>query len=304
MPHPSSTQKWLSFRRLNGALHTAGDNHADSTGSKTIVMGLVALCIVISLCSINDVFFVKKMPQQAMIHAVFCIAAACMYILFKSMKCMVATVLSFSEDGYHGIGHSSSTFPSSSYSKKTKNDAVVPPDVDITISPKPDLDLNDDKSDSEVPDIDNWNEMLEEESDGLLNHRFETVPREVVVSSMYLGGVGAFLAIGPLCMWNTASTLGFTVSLFLIAICSNEHPPAQTVSLIATLGASVWIEASAVHDQATMWPHIMLAAASPWLLRASSGTNKGLHYHRLSPSQTLETSLPISVVLAILVLCW
>ena len=362
MHRQGKTQKWLSFRRLNGALQkNDAPQNKNSAASKTN-MGLAAIGVVVILCSLNDVYFVGQIPMQAMIHAVFCISAACMYILYQTMKCMVATVLSFSEDGYRRIGNHHTSIITSTAPKKNATETqqhTKKGDIDIItiipdILPQHTLEKNDDddddtnnnnnnnnnnnknknhkknrgddqhsSSEDSVPDIDSWNEMLEEEAfldteaehhphgrlDNNNNNKFfETVPREVVVSSMYLGGVGAFLAIGPLCMWTPVTTLAFTISLFLVAICGNEHPPAQCVCVLATLAASTWIEVSAVnlliHDPSVMCPHIILAAASPLLLRASSGTNKGLHYHRLSPSQTLETSLPISVVLAILVLCW
>jgi hypothetical protein len=178
-----------------------------------------------------------------------------------------------------------------------------------------------------------------EEEDSYFNHRrnkkhvlyhrepIEKVPREVVVSSIYLGGVGVFLAIAPLCMWDTSCTAAFCFGLLIIAsLTESDITLWLLVSSCITLTSIVWIDKVMNDDPwlgmgdanttttTTMarlipsaagapWPHIMVAAASPFLLRAAGGTNSIL-YHRLSPSQTLETSLPVSVVLAILVLCW
>lgn len=46
------------------------------------------------------------------------------------------------------------------------------------------------------------------------------------------------------------------------------------------------------------WPLVLLAASSPFLLRG------GPSRRNMSPSQTLETGLPVCALLAILVLCW
>jgi hypothetical protein len=46
------------------------------------------------------------------------------------------------------------------------------------------------------------------------------------------------------------------------------------------------------------WPLVLLAASSPFLLRG------GPSRRNMTPSQTLETGLPICTLLAILVLCW
>jgi hypothetical protein len=51
------------------------------------------------------------------------------------------------------------------------------------------------------------------------------------------------------------------------------------------------------------WPIALLAAPSPFLLRAGGG-GPGLHLQAISPSQTLETGLPVCTLLAILILCW
>jgi len=54
---------------------------------------------------------------------------------------------------------------------------------------------------------------------------------------------------------------------------------------------------------AMKWPLIFLSATSPVFLRAGGG-GVGNFFFSLPPSQTLETGLPVSVVLAILVLCY
>ena len=115
-----------------------------------------------------------------------------------------------------------------------------------------------------------------------------------------------FLAIAPLCMWDPPCTAAFCASLLCIA-CFRERTPWLSFSVCCTLLCATWVEAMKLKRGAAAapapWPHIIVAAASPFFIRVSAGTNSILH-HRLSPSQTLETSLPVAVVMAILVLCW
>ena len=291
MPRAAHTQKWLAFRALNGALDTPKkSNPMAHVGLALTVGGVVALCAV------NDAPFIGSASLQVMTHAVFCIAAACMYALYKIVKHMLSLVLSYAEDGR-------SPYQRCHISERPKlvavSDAIddTPNDDDdedaiIFIDEKEKKNVDDD---DEVPDPDSWTESREE--------RIEGVPREVVVSNMYLGGMGAFLSIAPLCMWDPPCTLAFCIALLCIATCS-ERAHWLTGSVASTLLCVTWIESTknqTNHDGPAPWPHIVVAAASPFLIRSSAGT---LLHHRLSPSQTLETSLPVAVVLAILVLCW
>ena len=62
----------------------------------------------------------------------------------------------------------------------------------------------------------------------LMNHPYSSssnhkkkkrnLPREVIISTMYMGGSGAFLAIAPLCMWDLAVTSSFLGSLFMMGV--------------------------------------------------------------------------------------
>jgi hypothetical protein len=217
------------------------------------------------------------------------------------------------------------------------------------------------------------------------------LPREVVISSMYLGGTGTFLAVSPLCMWDCAVTLAFLVALFLIALLDTPRHTyrshAYWVLILLVTGAmsfAIAIEASSripqlasstliadyvrlhplfftttlmiaeeekmrAHENndnnnitsstsyynphhaspssasafqlpdsdtqaalllaqaghPSLWPFLILAAVSPILLRAGGGgVYVGGLYHSMSPSQTLETGLPVNSLLAGLVLSW
>jgi hypothetical protein len=294
MPRAAAqTQKWLAFRALNGALDTPQkSNPMAHVGLAAMAGGVVALCAV------NDAPFIASASLQVMTHAVFCITAACMYALYKIVKHMLSLVLAYAEDGR-------SPYRRCRISERPKlvavSDAIDDNNDDenaiIFIDEKEKKNVADieDDEDDEVPDPDSWTESHEE--------RIEGVPREVVVSNMYLGGVGAFLSIAPLCMWDPPCTLAFCIALLCIATCS-ERTHWLSGSVASTLLCAAWVESTKKQtnpDGPAPWPHIIVAAASPFLIRSSAGT---LLHHRLSPSQTLEMSLPVAVVLAILVLCW
>lgn len=206
----------------------------------------------------------------------------------------------------------------------------------------------------------------------------QRLPRSVIISSMYLGGSGAFLAIAPLCMWDFTMSASFAASLLFISIVdakkvdSEFKPDVDTAGTIRKIKWMRWsfhacalvsvflilwldtreeIEYYAVpiiesvesslypivqiapspstplapntsfregtvpfKTQGTLifegrtglaykWPLIILSASSPIFLRAGGG-GVSKFYYSLPPSQTLETGLPVSTILAILVLCW
>jgi len=217
------------------------------------------------------------------------------------------------------------------------------------------------------------------------------LPRSVIISSMYLGGSGAFLAIAPLCMWDFTMSASFAASLLFISIIDAKKidtefkPDIDTAGAIRKLKWMRWsfhfcalvsvflilwldtreeieyyalpiiesvetslypivqfapvettppppntsmfndsthaLEPATFHEnsvpfknQGTLvleghtglafkWPLIILSASSPIFLRAGGG-GVSTFYYSLPPSQTLETGLPVSTILAILVLCW
>lgn len=234
------------------------------------------------------------------------------------------------------------------------------------------------------------------------------LPRSVIISSMYLGGSGAYLAIAPLCMWDFTMSASFIAALLFISCIDTQKidcdfkPDVDTagairrlkwmrrsfhfcafVSILLILGldtqeeieyyivpifsthlslvpqnsgvvypviqqlnppllsnpdfknrndsftqtetVSTQIMPGSYTGPTTMmassnnnnnavvleghtglaykWPLIILSASSPMFLRAGGGGVSNF-YFSLPPSQTLETGLPVSTILAILVLCW
>ena len=163
------------------------------------------------------------------------------------------------------------------------------------------------------------------------------MPREVIIQSMYCGGTGLYLAIEPLCMWNPNTTLAFLGALWLISVWDYEQhakPVHQlqhrvlAAHMALTLLLLGFVQHSPQHhphphphnhnnNNATMltmmthpiafsqWPSVLLSACSPFFLRLGGG---GMHlghlFHTMTPTQTLETALPIGLLWCTLVCSW
>jgi hypothetical protein len=256
-----------------------------------VVLGMaiaIAGCIV--LCAINPQLL-DNITLQSLTSAAFAVFAAALYLVYMIISRMVALVLLHIESrrGQHAL-----------------------------LSEEP---------------------LLADEEDEPGDDALSKLPREAVISSMYLGGTGAFLAIPPLCMWDISISSSFALSLLAIAFLdaskvaiefrANVDTAAAISnlkrlrlfhigSIVNTLICIMWLDgqdravALIPHPNATsapsgdnmmvvvgqQWPLVLLAASSPFLLRG------GPSRRCMSPSQTLETGLPVCTLLAILILCW
>jgi hypothetical protein len=149
------------------------------------------------------------------------------------------------------------------------------------------------------------------------------IQREALISSMYLGGSGCFLALPALSFWNLSVTSMLLLSLCLIGFWSehSKHPELAanldkasvlrnlrllrmalygcTFSLIA----GVLLKDSAAKEEKG-WPVLfLLAFVSPIFLRLALPASKPAA-SVMSPSQVLEAALPVSCLHAFLVLGW
>jgi hypothetical protein len=116
---------------------------------------------------------------------------------------------------------------------------IMPGEMDEPNTINEDKQPEDDEEEG-IPDTDSWEDETMEE-------RIDKVPREVVISSMYLGGVGCFLAIaplGPLCMpvWDTRYTVAFLVSLLLIGMCCEPAAARQHLVVAFVLAGIICME--------------------------------------------------------------
>jgi hypothetical protein len=187
----------------------------------------------------------------------------------------------------------------------------------------------------------------------LFSHQYH---REALISSMYLGGAGAFLSLPALCFWDFSVSASFLLSLTLVALLNDHTKHAEFRAnqdkqrVLAVIRRFRWLLYAAVvalvlgvlvQDAALQsglqagpqpglqsgtqsgpqpglksgpqsgpqpgpqtgpqsWPMMLLSFSSPLLMRAGPAARK----LSMSPSQTLEVGLPVSNLLAILVLCW
>jgi hypothetical protein len=270
----AARNKWLAFRYLHGKHARIAHTSAPMYVSHIALCGLGCACV--TLCALNDTPIRTDPALQVITHAAFIIAAACMYILFKVVSFALRMVLSCAEQRYHSV--------SEGYNCESDvEDDLIATDEEAVAA-----------------DSDAWNAAAETE-------RIERVPREAIVASMYMGGMGSFLAVAPLCMWYPPSTMAFCAALTLIAIHEERKIICIIVCVGVTIGLGSWLEFAKQHVDVgpEMWTQIVVGAASPFFIWASTGAvGASTFYHKLSASQTLETALPVSLVLSILVLCW
>jgi hypothetical protein len=273
----AARNKWLAFRSLHGKHISNGGGGMPLYVSHIALGGLSCVCVI--LCALNDEPIRANPAMQVIAQASFIVAAACMYVVYKLVNFALRMVLSCVEHQYQGV---------SPYEAEAEEGLIAAAEPSEAAA-----------REASEEDTDAWKMEATE--------RIERVPREVVVSSMYMGGVGSFLAVAPLCMWYPPSTMAFCVALTLIAMHEEKKIIFIVVCIGLTIGLGAWIEAAKMQVEVgpELWTQIVVGAASPFFIWASTGAaGASMFYHRLSASQTLETSLPVSLVLSILVICW
>ena len=271
-------RKWLAFYALEGLVRRV-HNPEPPRPLAHFAMGLSA-CALVGLCGLNDAIFVGLPQFQAIAQSLFCLYVGGLYAVYM-LTSILAHLVFMCTDAHE--------------EDYEEGEAMIDDDE-------------------------------EKELDALSRQR-DTLPRETVVSSMYFGGVGAFLAIAPLCMWNCAVTLAFLGSLFVVAIAIEQNTRTPVAVMLTgvtalTLACSAWVEASSApphripngsHAQIAVfldqsphwpaWPFMLLATTSPLFLFVGNGA--GLQaFHSMPPSRTLETGLPVCMLLACIVLGW
>ena len=326
-------------------------------------LGALGLAIATALCvaftALNrDV--ARDHVRQSILTAVFCTIASVMYVLYMLVSRLVALVLNHVERGHHQAYY---------YDELSGGDEPYPP-------------THEDEGGEQAPLCPRsraatvWRALsVLAASDTPSSRRRQSkrtlalLHRDAVISSMYLGGAGAFLALPPLCMWDLSVTVAFVASLALLGA-ATEHAkvadfrpnvdaagalralarlraapfgaigltlaavawqdvhttrPRESAAFAralvvadlpaaanATAAAAALLPAAAValvgDEGLLQWPLMLLAAASPPLLRigvvGSRGGGHALSKVLMTPSQTLESALPVGTLLATLVLCW
>ena len=254
----------------------------------------VALSGCIVLCAINPPLL-DNITLQSLTSATFAISGAILYVLYMIISKMVALVFMYIE--------------TAQYRKRGT--------------------LLRDEDDTDGLLLSDSVDYEEEEEEPVA----QSLPREAVISSMYLGGSGSFLAITPLCMWDISISAAFALSLLVVAFLDGGKIPTEfrigvdTVSAIANIKrlrfllqfsifsmllCILWLDSQdrklLISTPQTskflvvggQWPLVLLSASSPFLLRGGGGRV----LRGISPSQTLETALPYFAGLSDFVLVW
>ncbi len=336
-----------------------------------VVSGLIALCGV-------NTFLNNNVPLQSVISATFCISAGILYAVYMIISRLLALVLNYAEQhskhSYYDFtiesggvcddsdcgGDSEGKCERQRKNRCHKQNYISDyDDDDSTSSAYASSDDDDEDSEKNVKRY-----FIQNKKRHIVQS--QRLPRNVVISSMYLGGSGAFLAIPALCMWDFTISAFFIGSMTILSvidfgkIVSEFQPNVDTgsavtnlkairyalhVAVMATISSVIFLDSIMSEQQSTIvftnnnnnnnnnnhyyhtgnnsennnnlhywggeigvglflrWPLVLLAASSPVLLRAGGG-GVGPFMHSLPPSQTLETGLPVSTLLAILVICW
>ena len=161
---------------------------ATSMRREEVALPIIALTCTIalsaSLTSINRNFIREKTSYQIIFTSFFCIEAAIIYVVYMIISRMLSFFLSYIETKSNNA----------SYMASYHYDNL------------------------EEDEEDNFSQALLP----VKRIGFNNGHREALISSMYLGGAGAFLALPALCFWDFSITASFLISLTIIAL-FNDH---------------------------------------------------------------------------------
>ena len=249
--------------------------------------------------------------EQPILNAIFCLEAAAIYIIYMVVSRIVSLALSCIEQS-HPIPHHT-------YYETRQEDLHH-------------LIHEDDEDDDELL----WDEPPPPHHQTLLYYYARGIHREALISSMYLGGSGCFLALPALSFWDLSITAMLLLSLAFIALVAEHTKPVDfhpnqdkatvllhlrrfrwwlyTLTFLLLLGLlykdnqKEWLpNATPPPDQSSRRPIMLfLALVSPFLLRQAipPSRKKQQPQSLMTPSQVLEAALPVSCLQAVLVLGW
>ena len=311
------------------------------------IFGHVAFLVIVSgiaaLCGVNHALSHHNVLLQSVVSSIFCISAGLLYGIFMIISRLLSLILSYAEKRSIVTSHYYSDLSYDNNNNNSDNDRRL-------------LDSSDDDEEEEQQYI-----FIHGKRRQVVHHynSKKMLSRSVVISSMYLGGSGAYLAIPPLCMWDPTVSASFIFCIVILSIVDggkiisefkSNIDTGQTITNLRILRLIIHavimvticfvilldsnneeitryystVESTATHHHNNnnhssggahgenhdggigifiRWPLIILAASSPLLLRAGGG-GVGPFTHSLPPSQTMETGLPVSILLSILVICW
>lgn len=319
-----ANEKKSTLHTLAASLRSPQTNH---------YLSLLALvCTIVlsaALTSINRRLVLQQHAQQSILAAFFCIEAAAVYALYMIISRMLSFVLSYIEVDRQ---HDRSGYMASYYYDYIEEEEEEGCGAQTKESP--------------------FFLRHYHESPLFFSSRpgFNNGHREALISSMYLGGAGAFLALPALCLWDFSISASFLLSLAVIAFFSDHTkqkdfaPNQDKLHVLALTQRFRWLLYGSVFAvilgiafqdsyyyylyyyspghaapanrtavplaeitaaERPSWPMMLLSFCSPLLMRMGTINPRTIaHKIIMSPSQSLEAGLPISTLLAILVLCW
>jgi hypothetical protein len=287
-----------------------------------------------TLCELNRNVWDKNIVLQNITSSVFCIFASVLYITYMIITRLLYIVLKYAESNTYTFRSRVIRYSNVSIDydyEDTFEEYIINEEEETNDNTESNDTFENKKEQIRSPYTESY--ML----NPLNKKKPEVLPRSVIISSMYLGGSGAFLSIIPLCMWDFSITASFINSMIVISMVDaqkkfSEFRPdtdkAQAIKNLKylrlayhllSLGGTIIIgyndiekipnntNRSNIREKIEIlmlkWPFLFLATCSPILLRAGGG-GVGNFIYSISPSHTLEIGLPISVLLSTLVLCW
>jgi hypothetical protein len=295
-PHEEGGNEMIKKRRAP-FLHRISASMIKQHPALPILAFTCTLALSASLTSLNQGLAREQISHQSIFTSFFCIEAAVIYALYMIISRMLSFFLSYIESSSSSAAMMEQA-NKAGYLASYYYDHIDEENESLVVPPPP--------------------------PPSLYRAGFNNGHREALISSMYLGGAGAFMALPALCFWDISVTASFLISLTLIALFSDHTklkdftPNQDKQHVLSTLKRFRWSLYGLIialllgvvfqdYNGATErpWAMMLLSFSSPLLMRMGTLNPRTIaHNIIMSPSQSLEVGLPISNLLAILVLCW
>ena len=233
-----SRRKELAFRALQARCAERGGTQPRPLAHAGLVL---TAAVVMAFCAANDTPFAGSASLRSVVQAAFCVVAAALYALSMVLSIMYGWIQTCVDDRAVVLLVGGGRLPSVVQEEEERRQrqqqqqeeegyALVPIVDGRPILEEGDISLEDEEDDEDDNNNNEERPMLSSTASSSSHHARRMLPREVVVSSMYLGGVGCFLAIAPLCMWDEALTPIFLVSLLAVSLWDAPPEPLQSSS--------------------------------------------------------------------------
>ena len=237
---------------------------------------IIAMAFTLSLsCTLTSLNrpHIPQLREQPILNAVFCLEAAIMYIVYMIVSRILSLALSCIEQSHHhrpkgrsAVNDYNGVLASSAY-----EEVWDPPPTDEE-NQMDDVPVWDEEEPPPLPPLSHKSRKAPQASssyDVISLLYAQGIHREALISSMYLGGSGCFLALPALSFWDLSVTSMLLLSLALIGLMA-EHtkhadfaPNQDKASVITNLRRFRWAIYSTV---IFLIFGIMLKENQSWLL--------------------------------------